>query len=74
MPKIPDKLKEYLVQPHPYREIFRQYGFPTTAIANYLGVSSSYCYQLLSKSANISPKHEQKLEELKDALKEGGAI
>jgi hypothetical protein len=58
-----DNIAEFLPQPHPTKQIFARNHIPVAAVAQFLGLSTSYVCSLLTGFARVSPDNDQKLRE-----------
>ena len=66
-----EKFKEqHKPKPSKYLDIFKSYGIPQVALANYLGRSYPYISLVLRGYATLSPAVEKKLKQLVDQLQE----
>jgi plasmid maintenance system antidote protein VapI len=58
----------YLPQPHPTRQIFRKHKIPVSAVANYLGLTTTYVNSILTGHLRVTPDNDAKLKELSRSL------
>jgi len=53
-----ENIAEYLPKPHPTKAIFVRSHIPAAAVAQYLGLSTSYVCSLLNGFARVSPDND----------------
>lgn len=56
-----ETIAAYLPQPHPAKQIFAGHQIPVAAVAQFLGLSTSYVCSLLNGFARVSPDNDKKL-------------
>jgi hypothetical protein len=56
-------IMEFMPQIHPTKQIFAHHRIPVAAVAQFLGLSTSYVCSLLNGFARVSPDNDQKLRE-----------
>lgn len=56
-------INEFMPHPHPTKQIFAHHQIPVAAVAQFLGLSTSYVCSLLNGFARVRPDNDQKLKE-----------